>query len=65
VIHFSELIPTFIATMETNHPDQGQTGKHLKEYEAAWKNCSVEDILSFMAEDVSVSDYGASPFSPH
>jgi ketosteroid isomerase-like protein len=47
--------------MESANADQEQIQKRLAEYEAAWKNGSVEDLMAFMADDVSISDFGPSP----
>jgi hypothetical protein len=48
--------------MDSAHPDQELIQKRLTVYEAGWKNCSVDDLMALMADDVSISDFGPSPF---
>ena len=48
--------------MDSQHPDQKLIEKRQAEYEAAWQNQSIERVMSFMADDVSVSDFGSSSF---
>jgi hypothetical protein len=45
--------------MASSHPDQDVIENRLAVYEAAWKKRSVDEIMSFMADDVSISNYGA------
>jgi hypothetical protein len=49
--------------MASHHSDQELIDKRLAAYEAVWKKGSVDEILSFMAEDVSISDFGSSLLS--
>ena len=48
--------------MSSRHPDQELIEQRLAAFQTAWNKGSVEDIMSFMADDVSISDYGLPPF---